>query len=95
MNIKRVFKYAFAIITDDFVIPMPEGAQILMVQMQGENPCIWSLVDATKPESIRKFRVAGTGHQISMDENSEYIYINTFQMLEGALVFHLFERIEK
>ncbi len=86
----RIFKYMFGI-TDSIVIPMPEGARVLDVQIQHGAPCIWALVDTSKPNVNRMFRLAGTGHPIKPDEAHKHIYIGTFQMSDGALVFHLFE----
>lgn len=87
---KRIFKYVFSI-TDDIVISMPKGAQILDVQMQHGNPCIWALVTQANPIVERVFRLAGTGHPIESSDVDKYTYIGTFQMRDGALVFHLFE----
>jgi hypothetical protein len=45
-------------------------------------------VDPKGPLRPRRFRVAGTGHELE-----PYVdrYIGTFQMLGGTLVFHVFE----
>ena len=85
---KRVYKYDIDVL-DNFVLELPEDAQILTVQMQYGSPVIWALIDDDKPLKERKFRLAGTGHPI--EENVKYI--GTFQLMDGALVFHLFEVI--
>jgi hypothetical protein len=66
---------------------MPEGAEILTVQMQNGEPCLWALVDAHLPTTNRKILIRGTGH----DASGVGRYISTFQMKGGALVFHAFE----
>ena len=86
---KRVFKYPLVI--DDVVeVIMPKGAKVLTVQMQHNVPCIWAVVESEETElESRFFRIAGTGHGI-VDEIVDN-YIDTFQMRDGMLVFHLFE----
>lgn len=38
---KKIYKYQVPML-DKFSIDMPEGAELLTVQMQGETPCIWA-----------------------------------------------------
>lgn len=73
---------------DVVTIDMPEGAQILHVQAQNDIPCMWALVDPLAQRVSRRFRFAGTGHEIS---ESPLEHVGSFFMREGALVFHLFE----
>ena len=82
-----VWKFPFPIM-DDLEFQMPVGAKVLTVDMQGANPAMWVLCDPTAKLETRRFRVAGTGHNIDYPVS----YIGTFQMRGGALVFHLFER---
>jgi hypothetical protein len=73
------------------VVPldMPANSQILAIQFQeGAGPCLWALVDPQQPTEQRQFRVVGTGHSIDEDTGQ---YLGTFQMMNGALVFHVFE----
>jgi hypothetical protein len=84
-----VWKYPVTII-DDWTISLPAGAQVLTVANQGEQACLWALVDPSQPTTERRrFRIAGTGHPIGTSDDLRYI--NTFQLMAGALVFHLFE----
>jgi len=82
---KRVFKYEFEI-TDNLVIPMPIGAQILHADIQAGHPCVWALVDPEHAREDRRFAVHGTGHPVFENE----VHIATFQ--QGPFVWHLFER---
>lgn len=84
---KKIYKYPLKII-DRQNIMMPEGAQILTVQMQGGTPCLWALVDPEVSSIPETFFLRGTGH--SSEGEGEARYISTFQMNEGALVFHVF-----
>jgi len=88
--IKKIYKYAIPI-TDDFHIPLPEGSEILTVQVQHEIPNIWVLFDKDAPMKNRHFRLAGTGHEIDMSKYYKFVYKGSFQMAQGQLVFHLFD----
>lgn len=71
-------------------IQMPEGAKVLCVQTQGNQPNLWALVDEKKdPTVTRKFAVHGTGNP--MADGDPGTYVGTFQLYGGDLVFHVFE----
>lgn len=86
---KQIWK--FEINTNKIIVEMPKGAEILTIQTQNEKPCIWALVNPENEKELRHFEVYGTGHNIHCDTAIKYI--NTFQLDGGALVFHLFERL--
>jgi hypothetical protein len=88
---KTIWKFAFEI-GDEIVIEMPKGAEILTVQVQSGLAFIWALVDPGAEKENRYFDLYGTGHLIDM--SIERWYIGTFQLYQGALVFHLFGRIK-
>jgi len=75
------------LVCDEQEIEMPQFSQVLTVQMQDGQPCLWAFVDPERPMRKRKIRVFGTGHTIESCGR----YISTFQMQGGALVFHVFE----
>lgn len=75
-------------IEDGFIIEMPKGAQILTVQTQDGQGCIWAIVNPNEERQNRYFRLFGTGHPFDL---LDYQHIGTFQMRNGALVWHLFE----
>jgi hypothetical protein len=75
------------------ILEMPKNAQILTIQMQNEIPCIWALVTPVNEKELRHFEIYGTGHDIIYHYNTNREYINTFQMHNESLVFHLFERV--
>ena len=77
--------------TDNQEVEIPIDAEILTVQTQGEVLCLWALVDPTLEKEKRTFEVFGTGHSIHYDMGVSRIYIGTFQLHEGSLVFHVFE----
>lgn len=81
---KTIFKYP--LLEASQTVLMPKGAQVLCVQMQGGNPCIWALVDDRVAGGLRTFRFYGTGHNMPPNPGE---YIGTVQ--GSGLVFHLFE----
>ncbi len=87
---RTIWKYPIPI-TDAFTIDMPRGARILSLDTQNGGPTIWALVDPAAEKVPRAFRLFGTGHEVEIDtERADFI--GTFQVSDGALVFHLFAR---
>lgn len=84
-SVKTIFKYPIEVV-DSQEIKMPIGAEVLTVQVQGDIPCLWALVESSVPSESRTILIFGTGHPVSGLNNK---YIGTFQL--GALVFHVFE----
>lgn len=76
-------------------VEMPEGAEILTVQVQNANICLWALVTPENSLKSRNIEVFGTGHDIPFDGISIYRrYIGSVQLESGLLVFHVFERLD-
>ena len=71
------------------VIQLPQFTQVLTVQMQDDDMCLWARVNITKPLNTRVFDVVGTGH--AMSDDPRLLYVATVQMAGGALVWHVFE----
>lgn len=69
-------------------VEMPEDAEILCIQTQNEEPCIWALVQPQNPRVKRSFAIFGTGHPIPTATGR---YIGTYQLRAGSFVFHCFE----
>lgn len=74
---------------DKVAIEMPEGAKVLSVGVQQGNPCIWAMVNARAPKVLRSFYVHGTGHRVDIPYDARFI--GTIQLLDGGLVFHVFD----
>lgn len=74
-------------------IPMPIGAEILTIQTQSGKPCMWALVDPDAKVEPRYLEVFGTGHPIHYDMGIDRKFIGTYQIMEGTLIFHVFERL--
>lgn len=86
---RTIFKYTLSGRPRETVY-MPEGAQVLTVQVQKDDPQLWALVDPDAPLRTRMFHTYGTGHQIEADNLS---YVGTYQIDSGTLVLHVFEEI--
>jgi hypothetical protein len=69
---------------------MPHGAQLLAVQEQHGEAFVWARVDPSEPPAWRSLWVAGTGLPLPT-ETDDVPYIGTFQLGNGALVFHVFD----
>jgi hypothetical protein len=87
-----VYKYPLRI-DDVTCVTMPHDAKVLAVQEQHGVPCIWALVTPDAPTTERRFRIAGTGHDITWQHNMTHR--GTFQMRGGDQVFHLFEYVSE
>ncbi len=86
---RTIWKFEFET-TDNFILEMPKGAELLCVQLQKGGPCIWAIVDSNMPKEIYSFRIFGTGHDFEMPSEF-YQYIGTYQLgYPMTLVFHVF-----
>jgi len=86
---KKIYKYGLPM--EDYApIAMPVGAIVLSVGVQHGTPVVWALVNPNAPMECRTLRVAGTGHPIEEPERWEFI--GTFQLDNGNLIFHVFDR---
>lgn len=86
---RAIHKYPIEI-DDIAALKLPAGAQVLCVQLQRGQPCIWALVDTDAPLVTRNFAWRGTGHDV--DPCAVGQYVGTIQLQSGELVFHLFEQ---
>lgn len=83
-----VFKFALPL-EEVFTLALPEGAEFLSVQVQAGAPQMWFRVNTAWPWRDQLFGVCGTGQEL----NSRLAFApfkGTFQLNDGALVFHLF-----
>lgn len=71
----------------DNEISMPEGAQILTVQIQNGQLVLWAMVDPHAFHEKRLFRIIATGEDIHASE--KWKYVGTFQ--KAWFVGHVFE----
>lgn len=87
---KKIFKYSIEI-TDEQTIVLPFGAEILTVQIQHGKPYLWALIETEQSLNEPKIiEVFGTGNPIPEGDRR---YINSIQIFNGDLIFHVFEKI--
>ena len=84
---RTIFKYKLALI-DEQCIEIPREHEILSVQVQGGEVCMWVIVDNASRTEKRTFYIHGTGHDIG---HKPMVFIGTVQLANGALVFHVFK----
>ena len=69
---------------------LPQNAQILTIQLQNDKPQLWALVDTESPIVIRDFLTYYSGS--AMPDGDFGQYVGTYQLDNGFLVFHVFEK---
>ena len=83
---RTIHKYLIG--KDVQTLMIPEGAEILCVQVQREHIQIWALVDTEKGKEPRTFVARRTGLGW-FDPTGKYI--GSVQVEGGRLEFHIFE----
>lgn len=88
-----IYKYQFTI-SEQFEISMPRDAKILSVEIQPAPndfgpgiPCLWAIVDKTKPLEHRFFNVVPTDRELA--KIPVHAYIGTIR--DGEFVWHIFD----
>lgn len=84
---KSIWKFDIPVM-DVFALWMPAGAIVRSVQTQRGKPCLWAEVNTDAPKTERRFRLFGTGHEIT---GNRLEYAGSFLMSGDALVFHVYE----
>ena len=85
----KVFKYDLEI-SDYWQLEMPEDACIISIQPQLQKLRLWAVVNPDKKTVIRKFRIAGTGHDIT-EAPDKLHFLATVLLQSGFFVAHIFE----
>jgi len=73
-------------------IRMPRGAQILTVQAQENEACLWAEVETDFPAEERWIETFGTGKPMSELPRR---YLGSAQLDGGSVVAHVYERFER
>ena len=83
--------------TDGIItVELPQAAEVLSASAIGQQMFIWVRfsADVKNLEPVpRYFEVFGTGHEIHCDMGISRQFIGTAFMYKGALVWHIFERL--
>lgn len=74
-------------------LDIPRDADLIKVDRQCNNICLWFIVDTDNSTEERDFIVYGTGQEIKKDL-SELFYLNTVMFNNNSMVLHVFELIQ-
>lgn len=72
---------------------MPRGAEILTFQWVGGRGCIFAIGDTEKPKVARQIQLVSA--DAPLGQKLSGIYIATLQLLDGAVIYHMFDQGEK
>lgn len=87
---KTIWKYRLDV-ADEISVEMPVGAKVLTARDQGDDICVWALVDQDQMQMRAKtFIVVPTGRQI---DEAGLRYVGTAYVRGGMLIFHIFEKV--
>ncbi len=81
-----IYKYPLAV-TDRQTVEIPEGAELLCVQLQNMEPMLWAKVDPARAKVPHNILTFGTGNPIP---EGQHQYISTYQTRSGMFVWHVF-----
>ncbi len=84
---RTIWKFPLKIV-DRQTVSMPEHAQVLTVQFQDRELCLWAVVSPEARPVPRVFEILGTGHPLPEERRN---YLCTAQW--GVLVWHVFELV--
>jgi hypothetical protein len=89
---KTIWKFPLEVI-DFWDVAMPQGAEIICLQMNNKKPTIWAIVEDQAPINWEKrsFRTYGTGHEASSASKKAYVGTYQFTVHSTVFVFHVFE----
>ena len=86
----RIYKYPLANVGHQLVT-LPIGAKPLVVQVQHDVACLWAQVDdACMETTVHEIYIYGTGHALDRDPG---VYLGTIQLLDGAFVGHVYDKV--
>ena len=85
----QVWKFRIPYPDGEPQIRMPEGARVLHVGEQDNEPTLWALVTPDNKMVERKFQFRGTGHDVYDVPPEGVTYLGTCFI--GPFVWHLFE----
>ena len=88
---KTIWKFELET-TDRQEIEIPINAEILTIQTQNGIPCLWALVNPENEKENKMLEIFGTGHPINYGMGVNRIYLGSYEINNGTLVFHVFER---
>ena len=90
---KTIYKYELELV-DSQTLMLPAAFEVLTVEAQHGNLCLWAMVDPDETElSPLSVMIKGTGHKITDDEWADFYYLKSVHMLP-FVVYHVFLCVE-
>lgn len=89
-NMKKIYKYKIEIL-DEQEIFIPCYHTILCIKLQSGTPYIWVEVEDDAPLQKVKFKLYGTGHEMSKERPEQYV--GTILLNDDKLVYHLYRQL--
>lgn len=86
---RAIHKYLLTL-SEKETAQIPEGAKLLTVQLQGDRPVLWAMVNPDAPKVERLIRCYCTGTEIPEYEHI-IKHLGTVQQHSGMVVYHFFE----
>lgn len=89
---KTIWKFPLPtlLLSDIVVLRLPTGADFLTLQLQGQVPTLWAVVNDQADFVVRRLVIVGTGHDIPEEVgDTTDSYVGTWQ--HEGLVWHLFD----
>lgn len=84
---KTIWKFVIPPAGNRKSVEMPAGALVLSAAFQGEDLCVWALVDPDARKERRGFAVLATGEKMPIATGFKFISTGFIH----GLVFHIFE----
>ncbi len=73
-------------------VMVPAGAEMLCAREQHEEICVWYRCDPEAEKTPRAIAIVGTGHPAPNVGDGRYL--GTASLRGGALMFHVFEKLD-
>jgi len=88
-----IYKYTLEI-NDKQELELPHNAVILSVANQHESIVLYAMIDTKEEEKQDAYEIYihGTGHEISVEERNNAVFLGTVKLLDGKIMFHVFYR---
>ena len=86
---RTIWKYPLQV-TDEQGVHMPRGAKAMLVGFQGDELCMWVMVDPMQLRETRTIRIYGTGHNIPYSDRANMDYVGTAIDPVNPFVWHVF-----
>ena len=88
---KQIWKYI--LIDATTTMEIPENGNILSVDEQHGNICIWIEINTKNKKIPRQFEIFGTGTIMLEEEKTVRKFIGTVKLHDSNFIFHVYERL--